>query len=103
MKIEDLLSIIAPQERPEAKPTGGANFAQHLEEALAADPKATTALKAPSSLGLVTAIDSLTESNRPAEALEMVLSRLDNEEDLQPGADSGGRQPTAPFPGPEPA
>jgi hypothetical protein len=78
MKIEDLLSIIAPQERPEAKPTGGANFAQHLEEALAADPKATTALKAPSSLGLVTAIDSLTESNRPAEALEMVLSRLDN-------------------------
>lgn len=78
MKIEDLLSLAVTPKPPEAKPTGEANFAQHLKEALAADAKDTTALQAPSSLSQLTAIDPVAEVNRtPSEVLDTVLSRLD--------------------------
>lgn len=78
MKIEDLLSLAITPERPEAKPTGGANFAQHLKEALAADPQKTAAPQGPAGLAQIGAIDPLTEVSRtPAEVLDTVLSRLD--------------------------
>jgi hypothetical protein len=79
MKIEDLLSLTITPERPEAKPAGGANFAQHLKEALAADSQGAAALQAPSSVSQLTAIDPVAEVNpTPTEVLDTVLSRLDN-------------------------
>ena len=79
MKIEDLLSLAITPKPPEAKPTGEANFAQQLKEAIAADTSGAAAPQAISSLPQLAAIDPLTEVNRtPTEALDMVLSRLDN-------------------------
>jgi hypothetical protein len=78
MKIEDLLPLTITPSRPEAKPTGGADFAQHLKEALTADPKATAAPEALESLGQLTGIDPVAAINHtPTEVLDMVLSRLD--------------------------
>jgi len=79
MKIEDLISLAITPERPEAKPTEEANFAQTLKEALAADTQGAAAPQALSSLAELAAIDPLAEVNRtPSEVLETVLSRLDN-------------------------
>jgi hypothetical protein len=79
MKIEDLLPLSITPNRPEAKPTGEANFAQHLKEALAGDTKGTAAPEALSGLGQIGAIDPVAEINRtPTEVLDTVLSRLDN-------------------------
>ena len=78
MKIEDLLSIAITPKPPEAKPTGEANFAQHLKEALTADTQSVAAPQATGGPALLSAIDHLAEVNRtPTEALDMVLSRLD--------------------------
>lgn len=80
MKIEDLLSIALTPQRPEAKPTAqeGADFAQQLKEALAADLKAAAAPQAPASLDQLAAISPITEvTSNPAEVLDAVLSRLD--------------------------
>jgi hypothetical protein len=79
MKIEDLLSLAVTLKPPEAKPTGEANFAQHLKEALAADSQGAAPLQAPSSLSQLTAIDPVAEISRtPSEVLNTVLSRLDS-------------------------
>ncbi len=79
MKIEDLLSLTITPARPESKPTGEANFAQHLQEAVAAASKETGAGQAPAGLELLGAIDPVAATNRaPAEVLDTVLSRLDS-------------------------
>ena len=79
MKIEDLLAIAVPPERPEAKPTGGANFAEQLKEALAADLQATTGTQAPAGIMQLSALDPVSKTSlNPTEALDAVLSRLDN-------------------------
>jgi hypothetical protein len=78
MKIEDLLSIAMTPKPPEEKPTEGGNFAQQLQEALAADPSGAADPQAISSLLPLAAIDPLAEGDRnPTEALDAVLSRLD--------------------------
>jgi len=78
MKIEDLLSIAINPTRPEAKPTGEANFAQHLQEALAADTKGAAALQAPPGLEQLAALNpgSAVDSTS-SEALDTVLANLD--------------------------
>ena len=79
MKIEDLLSIAITPAKPEAKPTGGVNFAEQLKEALAADPQATTATQAPAGIMQLSALDPVSKTSlTPTEALDAVLSRLDN-------------------------
>lgn len=79
MKIEDLLPLSITPSRPEAKPSGEADFAQHLKEALAGDTKGTAAPEALAGLGQLAAIDPVAEINRtPTEVLDTVLSRLDN-------------------------
>jgi len=79
MKIEDLLPLAITPNRPEAKPTGEADFAQHLKEALAGDTKGAAAPEALPGLGQIGAIDPVAEINRtPTEVLDTVLSRLDN-------------------------
>jgi glutamine synthetase adenylyltransferase len=79
MKIEDLLPLSITPSRPEAKPTGEADFAQHLKEALTADTQGTAASEALTGLEQLTAINPVAEINRtPTEVLDTVLSRLDN-------------------------
>jgi hypothetical protein len=77
MKIEDLLTQIITPKTPEAKPAAGeANFAQQLQEILAA--QGTAAPEAPAALGNLSAVAPVTEVNRtPGEVLETVLSHLD--------------------------
>lgn len=79
MKIEDLLSQIITPKTPEAQPSAGeANFAQHLKEALAADPKGAAAIQAPMDLTPTGAIDPVSEVKcTPGQILDTVLSRLD--------------------------
>ncbi len=78
MKIEDLLSIAATPKPQEAKPAKGANFAQHLEEALAADIQNTAGSQAAGKVAPTAAVDPLAEISRnPTEVLDKVLSRLD--------------------------
>jgi hypothetical protein len=78
MKIEDLLAIAATPKLQEAKPAGGANFAQHLEEALAADSQKTAASQAAGKVAPTSAVDPLAEISRnPSEVLDKVLTRLD--------------------------
>jgi len=77
MKIEDLLSQIITPKTPEAKPAAGeANFAQQLQEVLAA--QVTAAPEAPAALGNISAVAPVTEVSRtPGEVLDTVLSHLD--------------------------
>ncbi|MEW6659579.1 MAG: hypothetical protein AB1424_13040 [Thermodesulfobacteriota bacterium] len=77
MKIEDLLTQIITPKTPEAKPAAGeANFAQQLQEVLAA--QVTGAPEAPAALGNLSAVAPVTEVNRtPGEVLDTVLSHLD--------------------------
>lgn len=78
MKIEDLLSLAVTPPRPEAKPTGEANFAQHLKEALAAGPQETTATQAPMDLARIDAVDPVAAiPYTPGQILEAALSHLD--------------------------
>jgi hypothetical protein len=84
MKIEDLLSLAVTPDRPEAKTTGagGADFAQQLKQALAADPTATAAPQATAGPAPLAAVNQVTEVDpTPSEVLDTVLSRLDNYRD----------------------
>ncbi len=78
MKIEELLAQIITPKTTEAKPAAGeANFAQQLQEALAAQGTATP--KAVAGLADLSAITPVTEVNRtPSEVLDTVLSHLDS-------------------------
>jgi len=84
MKIEDLLPLAITPSRPEAKPTGKADFAQHLKEALAADPQSKSATEALSDLGKIAAIDPIAAiNNTPVEeVLETVLAHLDKYQEV---------------------
>ncbi len=79
MKIEDLLSQIITPKTPEAKPAAGeANFAQQLQEIMAA-AQGTTETQAPAALGNVSAISQVSEvNNSPRAVLDLVLSHLDS-------------------------
>jgi hypothetical protein len=87
MKIEDLLTqIIAPKTQEAQPATGEANFAQQLQEVLAAqeitDPQASAAL------GNLAAITQITEvSNSPGEVLDAVLSHLDSYQEALANSD----------------
>jgi hypothetical protein len=77
MKIEDLLAQIITPQTPEAKPAAGeANFAQQLQDIMAA--QGTAAPQAPSALDNLAAINPIAEvNNSPGEVLDAVLSHLD--------------------------
>ena len=79
MKIEDLLSQLITPKTPEAKPAAGeANFAQQLQEVMAA-AQGTAESQAPSALGNISAISQVSEVNsNPGEVLNLVLSHLDS-------------------------
>jgi len=78
MKIEEVLAQIITPKTTEAKPAAGeANFAQQLQEALAAQGTATS--KGAASLADLAAISPVSEVNRnPGETLNTVLSHLDS-------------------------
>lgn len=89
MKIEDILSLAINPALPEAKPAEGeANFAQHLQEALAADTKAATGVQAPSGLEQLAALNPVSEVGRtPGEVLDTVLTHLDKYQEALSQAD----------------
>ncbi len=77
MKIDDLLLLPQQPLRPEARPSGEANFAQYLNEALASQTK-STASQNTTGLGPVVGASPLTGSSQaPAEMVDAVLSRLE--------------------------
>lgn len=80
MKIEDLLPLSITPSRPEAKPTGEADFAQTLKEALTADTQGTAASQALSGLEQIAALDPVAAINSTPveEVLEAVLARLED-------------------------
>lgn len=87
MKIEDLLSQIITPKAPEAKPAAGeANFAQQLQEILAA--QGTGEPQAPAALGNLSAISPVSEVNRtPNEVLDLVLTHLDSYQEALANSD----------------
>jgi hypothetical protein len=87
MKIEDLLTQIITPQTPGAKPAAGeANFAQQLEEILAA--QGTAAPQAPSALDSLAAIAPVSAVNHtPNQVLDTVLSHLDSYRDALASTD----------------
>lgn len=80
MKIQDILSLpINPAAKPEAKPTGEANFAQILQKALGGNQK-TQSTQAPMGLELLSALNPVagTDQANNQKMVEDVLSTLEN-------------------------